>query len=167
MIFASPTTPLPSHLNNLLHTCQTILEPVLPLSTYQILFNQPLSRQVILNLYPPGQGITPHIDLPHRYADGILGVSLMGSTIMLFRRGEERYDVYIPGRSIYVLSGEGRWEWEHGIEGREEDLIQEGEEVRTVVRDLRVSVTFRWMKEGGDVLGNESAGSTQTNDKTG
>ena len=150
MLFASSTTPLPLYLTTLLSRLKNILRPFVPSSDLSILFDQPLNRQVILNLYPPGQGISPHIDLPNRYADGIIGISLSGGTVITLNqpRIEQRHDVYIPSRSVYLLTREARWEWEHGIEGRLEDLVQG----TTIFRETRVSVTFRWMKEGGDVL---------------
>jgi hypothetical protein len=57
-------------------------------------------------------------------------------------------------RTVYALTGEARWEWGHEIEGREEDLVRgKGvDEVETRLRSTRVSVTFRWMKDGADVL---------------
>jgi hypothetical protein len=185
MIFASPNHPLPSHLGDLLIEAETLVTPHLDQDTRQMIFGQRLARQCILNLYPPGQGITPHVDLPHRYADGILGISMVGGTVMTFTRShrdqeafvpwtirdktsvpdwhgepsgiarEERYDVYLPPRSIYILCGEARWDWKHGIEGRFEDVVQDedGKGNTTMLRDLRVSVTFRWMLDGADVLG--------------
>jgi alkylated DNA repair dioxygenase AlkB len=73
---------------------------------------------------------------------------------MVFERDGERYDVYLPERTVYVLTGEARWEWSHGIEGRLEDKVRgKGEEeVETRLRSTRVSVTFRWMRDGADVL---------------
>jgi hypothetical protein len=73
---------------------------------------------------------------------------------MAFLRDGERYDVYLPERTVYALTGEARWEWGHEIEGREEDLVRgKGvDEVETRLRSTRVSVTFRWMKDGADVL---------------
>jgi alkylated DNA repair dioxygenase AlkB len=155
MIFTKPLQSLPPYLDHLLLASQALLTPILPEHTLRLLYTQPLARQAILNLYPPGQGISPHIDLPNRYADGILGISLMGGAVMTFENGKGmRYDVYIPPRSVYVFTEEARWEWKHGIEGREEDLVQggDGDKEVTLLRSLRLSVTFRWMKEGGDVL---------------
>ena len=60
----------------------------------------------------------------------------------------EQVHIYLPPRSVYVLTGEARWEWAHGIEARTRDRV----DGRVVLRDTRVSVTFRWMKEGADVL---------------
>lgn len=64
----------------------------------------------------------------------------------------ERYDVYLPPRSVYVLSGESRWDWAHGIEGRLADLVHDGDGTTTLPRDMRVSVTLRWMKDGAGLL---------------
>lgn len=150
---------LPSYLTDLFAALRDTLRPHLPSETWEAVFDQPLARQVILNLYPPGQGISPHIDLPHRYADGILGVSLCGGCTMTLhhaQRGETHY-VYLPPLSMYVLSGEARWEWSHGIASRLEDVVMNGQGTVTMLRDTRVSVTFRWMKQGADVLSLEAS----------
>lgn len=191
-------------------------------------------RQSILNLYPLPQslshsshsspynnGITPHVDLPGRYADGIVGVCLGSGVALGFEEvdlgcvsgGEEgglwgegveeeedeeqeeedgdeeeeeggededeeektevdaderapprteyrspvlppspskpnstnlriknkkkkkrkkkkrptSYEVYLPKGTIYILSGEARWSWMHGIEARGEDLVWDDE----------------------------------------
>ncbi|RXK37510.1 hypothetical protein M231_05231 [Tremella mesenterica] len=161
MIFSRPgcIESLPSYILELLNHLDNLLRPLLLVEATETVLDQPLGRQAILNLYLPGQGISPHIDLPSRYADGILGVSLTGGSVMTFTPTEERmkdkteHHVYLPPRSVYVLTGEARWEWLHGIIGRTEDLV-EGENQRdeTILRDVRVSVTFRWMKEGGQIL---------------
>lgn len=46
------------------------------------------SRQLILNLYQAGQGLSPHVDLPHRFGDGIILCSFGGATVMEFERTE-------------------------------------------------------------------------------
>ena len=168
MLFSRPgtDTSVPTHLTALLVHLRHILAPLLPDQIHHTVFDQSLARQMILNLYPPGAGISPHVDLPGRYADGILGISLTGGCVMTFtpsHTGEshncegdgldERHDLYLPPRTVYVLTHEARWDWAHGIEGREEDVVldREGRE-ETLLREVRVSVTFRWMKEGADLL---------------
>lgn len=161
MFFGTPTssltssatsgirTGIPAHLLDLSTHLSQLLSGLLPPDTWDLVFEQNLARQCILNLYPPGQGISSHIDLPHRYADGIVGVSILGGTVMDFTHPTNgSYSLYLPPRSVYVLSGEARWEWAHGIQGRVEDVV-DGE---TIGRGVRVSATFRWMKEGADVL---------------
>ena len=161
MLFSRPSShSLPPYLLTLLDHLEDLLRPLLAPQVQEIIFHQPLARQVILNLYPPGSGISPHIDLSNRYADGILGVSLIGGAVMHFIRSAsrkgQRYDAYLPARSVYVLTGEVRWEWEHGIDGRMEDVVlvedELGDRQKTVLRETRVSVTFRWLQDGGDVL---------------
>ncbi|BGP37256.1 hypothetical protein JCM10449v2_001161 [Rhodotorula kratochvilovae] len=118
-------------------------------------------RQAILNLYRPGQGITPHIDLPTRYADGIIGVSLLSSTVMDFRPASPAappvvHSVRLRPGDVYVLFGPARWEWTHGIAYREEDVVADeaGEPMR-VLRGTRMSITLRRMKDGAEVIGSE------------
>jgi alkylated DNA repair dioxygenase AlkB len=155
MLFTRPSphpSSLPPYLLELQNTIRTLLEPLLPQDDFKTAMNQPLARQIIFNLYPPGEGISPHIDLPNRYADGIVGVSLTGGTTMTFQNGEKRYDAYMPERTIYVMTGKARWEWSHGIEGRMSDAVETKDGVETRLRSTRVSVTFRWMKEGAEVL---------------
>jgi len=155
MLFTRPPphpSSLPPYLLELQTTVRTLLEPLLPQDDFKTALDQPLARQIILNLYPPGDGISPHIDLPNRYADGIIGVSLTGGTTMTFQRGNERYNAYMPERTIYVMTREARWGWSHGIEGRISDLVEGRDGDETKLRSTRVSVTFRWMKEGAEVL---------------
>jgi hypothetical protein len=161
---------LPSFLEGIIDETERLLSDRLPGETMTTLFSQPLARQVILNMYPPGEGISPHIDLPDRYADVIVGVSLTGGCVMVFAKGRAVHHMYLPPRTVYVLMGPARWEWSHGIAPRREDAVEDEDEnededeeedevgsrvrvrTRTILRDLRVSVTFRWMKPGADVL---------------
>ena len=155
MLFTRPPphpSSLPPYLLELQTTARTLLESLISQDDFKTALDQPLARQIILNLYPPGDGISPHIDLPNRYADGIIGVSLTGGTTMTFQRGDERYDAYMPEWTIYVMTGEARWEWSHGIEERSSDLVEGRDGVETKLRSTRVSVTFRWMKAGAEVL---------------
>ncbi|WRT64823.1 uncharacterized protein IL334_001759 [Kwoniella shivajii] len=159
MLFEAPkslssTSSLPDYITELVFIIKDILRSRLSDEMIDLLFNQSLARQVIMNLYPPGEGITPHIDLPNRYADGIIGCSLTGGCVMSLSEENTIHRVYIPPRTVYVLSKEARWEWYHGIDGCEEDLVEkeDGTGVETILRDLRVSVTFRWMKEDADIL---------------
>ena len=48
-------------------------------------------------------------------------------------------DVYLPPRSLLVLTGESRQLWKHGIAARKSDLVN-GVRVK---RERRVSLSFR------------------------
>jgi hypothetical protein len=53
--------------------------------------------------------------------------------------------LHLPARSLLILTGEARYEWQHGIAPRRSDKI----DGRMVPRGRRVSLTFRQV---GDVV---------------
>ena len=71
----------------------------------------------LLIRYDPGAGIGWHRDRP-QYGE-VLGLSLGAPCVMRLRRrtaeGFERRKLALPPRSLYRLSGEVRWDWEHSI----------------------------------------------------
>lgn len=73
--------------------------------------------QALLLRYDPGAGIGWHRDRP-QYGE-ILGLSLSAPCELRLRRrtgsGFERRRLALAPRSLYRLSGEGRWDWEHSI----------------------------------------------------
>lgn len=175
---ANDTGGLPSFLTALLSSLSQLLRPELPTETYALLFPPPTApiraRQAILNLYTPGEGISPHVDLLGRFGDGIVGVSFGSGCTMSFRResgdeeelekptdgprnGDDEWHLYLPERSIVVLSGDARYRWTHGIQGRMGDLItdeQSGKASGWIERGTRMSITFRWLLPGADVVGD-------------
>lgn len=79
---------------------------------------EPAALQAALLIrYDPGAGIGWHRDRP-QYGE-VLGLSLGADCTMRLRRrtggGFERRNLVLPARSLYRLSGEVRWEWEHSI----------------------------------------------------
>jgi DNA oxidative demethylase len=89
--------------------------------------------EVLVTEYPPGAGIGWHRDAP---PFGIVaGVSLASACEMRFRRplGQktENAAIELPARSVYVLTGSSRNEWQHSI---------------SPMRELRYSLTFRTIK---------------------
>lgn len=75
-------------------------------------------EQALVIRYDPGAGIGWHRDRPQ--FDEVIGVSLDSPATMAFRRsrGDGRFDriklPLIPG-SAYLLSGDARRGWQHGI----------------------------------------------------
>ncbi|KAH8096580.1 hypothetical protein BXZ70DRAFT_895999 [Cristinia sonorae] len=154
---------LPAFLIDLLTTLSTTLEPHLPANVHSLLFPSAsaskYARQVIINHYLPGEGISPHVDLLDRFADGIIGVSMGSGCTMRFRK-ETEWEVYLPSGSVYVMTEEARYEWTHEIEKHAEDwVLDEGgrEGGKWIPRSVRVSVTFRWLLPGADVVGPGNA----------
>lgn len=187
---SSYNTSWPECLSTLLiHISHLLKPPVLDPDIWNLLFSSTnptagesagtRSRQAIVNLYHPGEGISDHVDLLDRYGDGIIGVSFGTGCVMRFKRvaedggddggyqsnyGAEESDerqftqLYLPPRSIITMTGDARYRWSHGIPGRVSDLIdsypEEGPSVR-VDRGMRLSVTFRWLLAGADVVGSK------------
>lgn len=164
---------LPSVLIQLLHQLSALLQPWIPGDLHDHIFPSkgapPRARQAIINLYRPGEGITPHVDLLNRFDDGIIGVSLCGSCVMSFEEAEDdvrgsgerkeegkRWDLYLPERSVLVMSKDARYQWKHGIPGRTHDLVENEDGCHgpcLVKRGIRLSVTFRWLLPGADIVG--------------
>ena len=97
--------------------------------------------QVIVNEYLPGHGISAHIDCVPCFADTISSLSLASSCIMEFSNPKtgEKKSIVLEERSLIVLSGPARYEWQHAIPARKSDIING---IKTE-RARRVSLTFR------------------------
>ena len=128
---------LPTWSSLLLDQLEGIEHLLLPCAPGAALARRPLFDQMITNAYAPGQGISSHVDIPHRYNDGIVGFSLLSSCLMTFRRcsqgaagggrlgaAEPVVDVLLRPGDLLAMSGEARWHWEHGIEARLYDDVQ-------------------------------------------
>ena len=185
---------LPCLTNLLAYVSEVLAPPALDTRTWNILFspesskdttNVPdepgprarRSRQAIINLYHPGEGISDHVDLLDRYDDGIVGVSFISGCVMRFAKPDHGHhhdplsstepdhqytNLYLPPRSVVALVGDARYKWTHGIPARRLDLVQDefnpqithqGEKSSCLNRQLRLSVTFRWLLPGADIVG--------------
>ena len=73
--------------------------------------------QSLLVRYDPGAGIGWHRDRP--VFEHVIGISLGAPATMRFRRrragGFDRASVPLAPRSLYHLTGDARWRWEHSI----------------------------------------------------
>jgi alkylated DNA repair dioxygenase AlkB len=92
-------------------------------------------QQALVTEYTPGAAIGWHRDRPG-YRD-VIGVSFGSSCRFRFRRKKgtswERASLIVEPRSVYLLRGPARTEWQHGIPPAER---------------LRYSVTFRSIRGG-------------------
>jgi alkylated DNA repair dioxygenase AlkB len=89
---------------------------------------------VLVTEYTPGSPIGWHRDKPA--FEDVIGISLGSACRFRFRRknGEswERYSLILEPRSVYLLRGPARTDWEHSI---------------PAVDDLRYSITFRSLRQ--------------------
>ena len=99
-------------------------------------------QQVLVTEYRPGAGIGWHRDKP--VFDQVVGISLLAPCLLRFRRKAaaslnsgkvrntwQRVSLLAPRRSVYLLRGPARLDWEHSI---------------LRVDELRYSITFRSLR---------------------
>jgi len=73
----------------------------------------------------------------------------------------DRWDVYLPERSVIVLSEDARYGWTHGIDRCKQDYVASDDSAlgaasgTWIDRGIRLSITFRWLLPGGDIVGDE------------
>ena len=83
----------------------------------QVAVEPGLFEAALLIRYDPGAGIGWHRDRPQY--DKVLGLSLSAPCVLRLRRrtasGFERRNIELSPRSLYLLTGEVRREWEHSI----------------------------------------------------
>lgn len=96
----------------------------------------------VVNEYLPGQGIAGHRDHP-AFGPTVVAVSLGGATVLELTNpdapeiGKQLLD--LQPRSLWVLGGEARSHWHHGIAARRSDQV--GGLKRA--RERRISITLR------------------------
>lgn len=97
--------------------------------------------QVIINEYQSGQGIASHIDCVPCFGKSIASISLGSPCIMNFvhSKTNEKIPVLLEPRSLFVLNGDARYTWKHGIANRKNDKYNGA----TLPRSRRISMTFR------------------------
>ena len=104
-------------------------------------------RQMLVTEYAPGAPIGWHRDKPQ--FDEVLGISLLAHANFRLRRqkatGWERRSVLLQPRSIYLLSGEVREDWQHSI---------------APMTNLRYSITLRSLKADTNMRYEEGRSST-------
>ncbi|PIN26275.1 tRNA methyltransferase [Handroanthus impetiginosus] len=126
--------------------------------------------QLTVNEYPPGVGLSPHIDTHSAFEGLIFSLSLAGPCIMEFRKYTTgvwqekptsssdietqileknlnfvRKAIYLPPRSMLLLSGEARYAWHHYIPHHKVDRVNDNLIRRS---SRRVSFTLRKVRAG-------------------
>jgi alkylated DNA repair dioxygenase AlkB len=116
----TPAEPIPSWLGNIIEAVESFGGPSTEIS------------QVLCTEYGAGVGIGWHRDKAH--FDRIFGLSLASSCKFRFRRTHgsswQRFMLDAKPRSLYMMAGPARLDWEHSI---------------PAVEETRYSITFRTM----------------------
>lgn len=97
-------------------------------------------NQLIINQYLPGQGIAGHIDHTAKFGPIVACGTLGGGVEIEFTRaGHETQRVYVEPNSLYIMTGDSRYLWKHGITKRKSDVVKG----KAIARTKRISLTFR------------------------
>jgi alkylated DNA repair protein alkB family protein 8 len=107
-------------------------------------------NQLTVNQYRPGDGIGSHVDTPSAFADGLLSLSLNSGITMEFLKVDDenvKKLVYLPPRSLVLMSGDARYKWEHMIVSRRTDMHNG----TWIPRQLRLSLTYRTVVENDGI----------------
>lgn len=91
-------------------------------------------EQFLVARYPPGATIGWHRDAP-MFGTPVIGISLGSPCAMKFRRGIddgfEQFVQFLEPRSLYIIGGAARTQWQHSI---------------PAVKGLRYSISIRVLK---------------------
>lgn len=112
-----------------------------------------LFNQCIINKYEPGQKISAHTDLAS-YGKIVACFSILSSINISFNKKKcakddeddenNVIDLYVKKNSLYIMSGEVRYNWTHEIRGVKTDLIKlKSGSFSRIKRSTRISITFR------------------------
>lgn len=126
------TPKIPSHLIEIGERLKSELS--LPKAPDQVIVNEYIVRDGV------AQGISSHRDHIRDFGPIVVTLSLLENWTMRFTRpGFNTVDVLLEARSIGVMTGESRYEWNHAIPSRKYDGV--GQMRRR--RSRRLSITFR------------------------
>jgi alkylated DNA repair dioxygenase AlkB len=101
-----------------------------------------LPDHVLVNTYLPGDGCVAHVDDPSFWDDWVVGLSLGSGCMLEFRKltwDTPPVQLWIPPRSIYILTGDARYKYTHSIPFATSDSV----DGKILPRAKRVSITFR------------------------
>ena len=115
-------------------------------------------NQMTANDYPAGSGMALHIDTHMAFTGPVVSLSLGSHCTMELKEGpsvnaivEDQSQLpkdprslllFLPRRSLLIMSGESRYAWCHGITSKKTDYVN-GE---ILERTRRISVTFRQIR---------------------
>lgn len=101
----------------------------------------PLSLVHVLDLAVDGE-IKPHVDAVRFCGDRLGGLSLMSDSVMRLvnvNDSSKLADLYLPRRSLYILSNEARYEFTHAILPQKDSYFNG----LSVNKGRRISIIFR------------------------
>lgn len=98
--------------------------------------------QCIVNEYYRAQGIAPHID-SQMFGNKVISISLNANGVIIFQRTLDRFECFLPRRSLVLLQDEARYHWTHTIEKKVNYTDPQGNIVNKPQDYRRISLTYR------------------------
>ena len=131
---------------NIYEKCDDIPDFLVKLQYYLSLICQKINiiddkyefNQCIVNNYDIGQGITKHTDIKS-YGKVIGCFTFNSGCNMIFRKDNKKETIYVKPNSLYIMSGECRYDWTHEMPKGNSDMVDN----EKINRSRRISVTFR------------------------
>lgn len=129
----------PEWIQNVWKTVHLKITSLCPANISQSLISTILPSHLLINKYIPGDGCTPHTDELLFWEDWVVGVNFNSGCQFNFTKDNEKVSVYMPANSVYILTGEARYKWKHGIPFVMTDDVYGCH----VDRKQRISMSFR------------------------
>jgi len=97
----------------------------------------PEFNQCIVNKYEIEEGISSHVDA--QCFGPVIGCFTLESGCVIEFVGDRIHEKYIADGSLYIMSGDARYNWTHCMPARKNDVV----DGRRVARGRRISITWR------------------------
>lgn len=121
---------------------QSLEGPILELA--KIFENKGLlkSDQCIVNEYNRNQGISSHVD-NLKFGSVIIGVSLGSDGVLIFEKQKEKFECFLPRRSVMMMRDSARYDWKHSIDKKTTYTNSSGNTIIKPTDYRRISLTYR------------------------
>ena len=135
-VLSKDTSPFPDMIQSLSESARNFLVyncpneyPEIPIDYF---------NQCIINRYLPGEGIGAHKDSKF-FEEPIVCYTFGSTRSMEFNKDRMKHEVITTPGSIYLMTGDARFEWTHQMRKRKNDII----DGKRTPRSTCFSITFR------------------------
>eukprot|EP01100_Stratorugosa_tubuloviscum_P011712 TRINITY_DN529_c0_g1_i1.p1 TRINITY_DN529_c0_g1~~TRINITY_DN529_c0_g1_i1.p1 ORF type:complete len:197 (+),score=77.05 TRINITY_DN529_c0_g1_i1:37-627(+) len=112
----SQITPIPHYLKILSNKIIPLLKENFNHLNYPYeLLGQDKFTEIFINEYLPWNQLQFHKDHCITYKEVIIGISLASTSVLSFKKNDKEIGVVLPRKSLYLMTGDSRYNWEHGM----------------------------------------------------
>lgn len=84
----------------------------------------------LVTKYKPGVGIASHHDHFGFFGDSVIVMNLGSGCNLDLTNNSIITRVYVPRRGIYIMTGDARYVWTHGVPTQDEDTLPDGSKLK-------------------------------------